>query len=91
MANDLTGNPLTVDTAAVIRTGPCYVIRMSWGPAAAGDDILVSTNDGSKLFDYKAIAGNANGSIQETREIGYVVNGINVETIDTGTLTIHIR
>jgi hypothetical protein len=91
MANDLTGNPLKVDTAAAITTHPTHVFRMVWTPTTAGDDILVEDNGGSDLWAYKAIAADSNQAIAYEREFNSQVNGITVTTIDHGTLYIYIR
>lgn len=91
MANDLTGNPMLVDTAAEITTHPTHVFRMIWTPTTAGDDILVEDNGGANLWAYKALAADANEGIEYERELDCQVNGITVTTIDNGTLYIFIR
>ena len=91
MSNDLTGNPLKVDTAAEITTNPTFVHRMIWTPTTAGDDILVEDNGGSDLWAYKALAGDADQAIEYDRDFNMQVNGITVTTIDNGTLYIYIR
>ena len=91
MANDLTGNPLKIDTAAEITTNPTHVFRMIWTPTTTGDDILVEDNAGNDLWAYKAVAGDSNQAIEYKREFDCQVNGITVTTIDNGTLYIFIR
>lgn len=90
MANDTTGNPWSIDTAGVLTTRPVAVDRIIWeSPTADGDDIDIVNNAGHKVYTIKAIAGGT--GISYEREIGNVVAGINVATIDSGTLYIYIR
>jgi len=91
MANELNGNPWLVDTAATITTSNVFVKRMVWTPTTDGDDILVESNDGSNLWSYKAVAGDASEQIAYSREFDCNVNGITVTTIDNGTLYIYVR
>jgi hypothetical protein len=91
MANNLKGNPWTVDTAAVLTTNNVLVKRMVWRPTTTGDDIDVVTNDGSSLWSFKCVAASSNGEIDYNLEVDGVVNGINVVTIDHGTLYIYLK
>ena len=90
MANDLTGNPYLVDTAAVITKESVSVIRMVWeSPTTAAHTLDVVSNDGSKLWSTTAIAGGT-GIVYE-REFGFPCSGINVVTIQSGTLYVYVR
>lgn len=90
MANDLTGNPLSVDTAATIISRPVFVHRMVWeSPTTAAHTLDVTDNAGHKLFAKTAIAGGT--GIAYEREIGASVSGIKVVTIQSGTLYIYIQ
>jgi hypothetical protein len=90
MANDLTGNPLSVDTAATIKTRPVFVHRMVWeSPTTSGHTLDVTDLAGHKLYSTTAIAGGT-GIVYE-REIGTSVSGIIVATIQSGTLYIYIQ
>jgi hypothetical protein len=90
MANNLTGNPLSVDTAAVIYTKPVYVIRMVWeSPTTSGHAIDVTDNAGHKVWATTAIAGGT--GITYEREIGCSCSGLTIATIESGTLYIYIQ
>lgn len=86
-----TGNPWSATSAGVVTTSNVYVKRMVWTPTTDGDDLDVQSNDGSKLWSYKAIAADSDQKIEYVREFDQVVNGINVATIDNGTLYIYVR
>ena len=94
MANDTTGTPWKLDTAAVIRTGPLKIKSMAWTPAADGDDLLVSDNAGHEVWSYKALAGDASEQIVYRWPLegspGHPVNGFNLATIDSGTLRVWV-
>lgn len=52
MANDLTKNPWVLDTAGATSTftGPVYINRMRFVPAAAGDDLTVTDKNGNTIW-----------------------------------------
>ena len=88
MANDTTGNPWVLDTAGVITTNPFVVKRMVWTPTTAGDDILVNDNSGT-VWSLKALAADSNQGIEYERVLENTINGLNLVTIDHGTLYIY--
>ena len=88
MANVTTGNPWVLDTAGVITTNPLYVKRFLWTPTTDGDDILVHDNAGNVLWSLKAVAADTNEGIEYERIIEGSVNGLNLVTIDNGTLNV---
>lgn len=92
MANVMTGNVWTIDTAASLRTNPLYVHKMWWTPTAAGNDIDVQDAGANSVWAYKAIAGATDQTItyEWPGEPG-ILNGINVATLDAGTLYIQIN
>lgn len=91
MANDTTGNPWKIDSTGVLTTSIVHVNRMKWTPVTSGDDILVVDNGSSETWSLKAIAGDTDQQIEYWLEIDNQVNGVNVSTIDSGTLYIYIR
>lgn len=92
MANTMTGNIWKIDTAASLRTNPLYVYKMWWTPAAAGDDISILDAGGNTIWGYKTIAGETTQTIViDWPGSPAVLNGINVATLDSGTLYIHIQ
>jgi hypothetical protein len=86
MANDLTGNPLSVDTAAVITTKTVEIIKMTWKGATATNALSVTDNSGHALWSM--IASTAFHDLQLD---GLVAAGINVVTIASGTLYIYLK
>ena len=91
MANDSTGNPWKLDTAATISTSPVFVKYMRWTPTTDGDDLLVVNNAGDYVWSIKAIAADSNQAIDYKEEINGWVNGFIITTIDNGTLYVHIK
>ena len=91
MANSTTGNVWKIDTAGVITTQQVYVHRFVWTPTTDGDDISIVDNGANELWTYKAIAADSNQAIGYTREFGEIANGINVATLDHGTLYIYLK
>ena len=89
MANSTTGNPWVLDTAGVITTSAMGVKRMVWTPEADSDDIDITDNAGNTLWALKAIAADANQGIEYERVFEGSVNGINLVTIDSGTLYVY--
>ena len=89
MANDTTGNPWVLDTAGVITTNPFVVKRMVWTPTTVSDDILVQDNSGGTVWSLKAIAADSNQGISYELVLDGSLNGLNLVTIDHGTLYIY--
>jgi len=87
MANSVTTNPLVLDTAGVVLTGPVSIkaIRAVYG--ADADDVELSDAGGNSVFLGKATtiatAGNADGI---TVPGGIKINGLTATTIDSGTV-----
>jgi len=89
MANDTTGNPWVLDTAGVITTNPLHILRMVWTPTTDGDDILVTDNSGHYTWNLKAIAATTDQEIEYVKELGGSSNGLNLVTLDHGTLYVY--
>ena len=94
MANDATGNPWILDSAAVITTNMVNVQGMEYHPNAVDNDLIVKDCAGTIKWQTRAIApSNAHQSSgKETWEFGPTIfNGFDLATIDGGTLYVHIR
>lgn len=91
MANVTNGTVWKIDTSGVITTNQVFVHRFVWTPTGDGDDILIVDNGSNELWRRKALAGDASEQIEVDREFGEIANGINVSTLDSGTLYIHVR
>lgn len=95
MSNDLTGNPLVIDTAAssVLVTRRLEILRMRWvaKSASAGDDLDV--HDGDGVSRWASVASSSNYVESEGWHPDYplVITGLIVPTIDSGTLYIYLR
>ena len=89
MANDLTGNPWVIDTAAVITTGPATVLKSEWQEPTAADDLTILDNGGNTIYDDNAIAGGS--GIRLEVKIAGQMNGFNVSVIDGGTLYVYVK
>ena len=94
MANNTTGTPWKLDTAAVIRTMPLKIKSMAWNPTGDGDDLLVTDNGDHEVWSYKALAGDASEQIEYRWPLegtaGHTINGFNLVTIDSGTLRVWV-
>jgi len=94
MANDTTGNPWVLDTAAVIKTTPVKVKSMEWRPVTAvGDDLAVQDNAAHELWTEKAIAVDSDGQLAyywAQNGEGLSCGGFNLATIDSGKLRVWI-
>jgi hypothetical protein len=89
MSNVLTGNPWAADTAAVLTTKPLYVKRIVWeSPTTNGHSIDLTNNAGHKVFSMVIATGGAGTRIE--REIENVVAGLNLVTIQSGTVYIYL-
>ena len=90
MANNLTGNPYSVDTAAVITTKPIQINKIVWeSPTTDGHTIDITDNAGHKIFSKAALAGGT--GISYSDDFGMVFSGLNVATIQSGTVYIYIQ
>jgi len=95
MANDWTKNPMEIDTAEN-NAGDYLINYMEWHPNAANDDLEVQDGAGNVLWKIRAIAPSSNDETSgiEKTEIGAFplpAHGLNVVTIDGGTLYVHLR
>lgn len=93
MANDWTKNPAEIDTAED-KEADFFVDYFEWHPNAADDDLLVQDGAGNVLFARRAIYGAPNheaAGVEKSERFGRPVYGINIVTIDGGTLYVHLR
>ena len=90
MANDLADNPYKIDTAGVITPHKMFISQMVWRkPAEAEDKLVILDSNGRILWNKNAYIGGKGVSIKQ--DINHFCNGITVDTIDSGTLYIHLR
>lgn len=90
MANDLTGNPLILDTPAAITlysNEPRMKIReVVWrNPTGAGDDLVLTIN-GVAIARKSATAGSADYGVFE-QPVGWV-DSFALTTLDSGTVEV---
>ena len=85
MANVVATNPIYVDTAGVLRTGPVTIKAIFVQYVSNGDDLVLDDADGNIVFKSKA------GPAAETTQPdtlcfsvpdGIKVNGLTCDTID---------
>ena len=89
MANNLTGNPWSADTAAVLTTRPIYIERIVWeSPTTNGHTIDLTDNAGHKVFSMAIATGGAGTRLE--REVESTVPGLNLVTIQSGTVYIYV-
>lgn len=93
MANDWDKRTYSIDTAED-KTIQAFIHHFEWFPAAANDDIVVKDNYGNILFECRATSGAPNlesFAIEKSEILNQWVQGVNVETIDGGTLLIYTK
>ena len=94
MANDLTGNPLIVDTGAStnLLTGPVFINKMIWDePTTAAHDLTVTNSLSNVIWDIDA--RNYGNGVQETwdnPDPNTAYDGLKVTVIDSGKLYIYL-
>ncbi len=94
MANDWTKNPISIDTAEDKSTAGNYNVKyFEWHPNAEDNDIEIQDGNGGVLWKVRAqfAAPNHEASNILYRQVDRRdVDGLNIITIDGGTLYIHI-
>ena len=90
MANDITSNPWVLDTAGVVTTAPFRCKEIVWTPTTDGDDLLLADNGGKTIWSLKAVAADANQGIEYPKRIDGALNGLDITTIDNGTVYVYL-
>lgn len=93
MANDWSGNPAVIDTTED-KTIQLLIHYLEYHAASNGDDLVVKDSHGNILWQIKALVAapdNESEAIERSPKFDRWVQGINVETIDGGTLYIYLR
>lgn len=88
MANSVTTNPLVLDTAGAITSGPVTIKAVSF-TAANGEGFLLSDKEGNAVVGLEASTGDLSPSI--TIPGGIKTNGLTVTTIDGGAAYIYLK
>ena len=95
MANVTATNPMRVDTAGVLRTGPVTIKAIFIQYVTNGDDVLLSDADGNVVFKSKggpAIETTQPNNTSLVVPGGNKVNGLTCTTIDgTTEATIYLQ
>ena len=91
MANNTTGNPWVLDTAANITTGKVKIIYMEWVPNAAANDLTIIDKAGNTIWDRDALTGGTAGMEKFQPPTGFRANGFNLSVIDGGTLYVYVE
>lgn len=83
MANDLTGNPLVVDTAAVLTTSPVRVVAVIVKPGGTGRVFELKDNTGRIVLSLKSHGTTAEEQIAvEMGDTRFM--GLNATTVTSG-------
>jgi len=91
MANNTTGNPWVLDTAATISINPVPINYMEWVPGDAGDDLTITDIGGNTIWDRDALTGGNAGMEFFNPARAYKSNGFILSVIDGGTLYVYKR
>ncbi len=94
MANNVTGNPLIIDTltsTAIIATSERFqVYAIHWASASVAN--ICSVQDGAGTVRYEVVAASANVPpfvLSDAAELNF--NGLKVPTLDSGKVYIYIK
>lgn len=88
MANSVTTNPLVLDTAAAVLTGPVHIKAVVF-TAANGEGLVLSDADGNAVLGLEASTGDLSPSV--TIPGGIKTDGLTVTTIDGGTAYVYLK
>jgi len=95
MANDLTGNPLYIDTASAnaLLTSRIEVLTIRWysPSASAGHTVIVQDQDGNEKWPSVAAGSN---HVEESKwfpDHPLVMSGLLIPTLASGRLLIHVK
>lgn len=86
MANDISGNPWSIDTVGIIWHGNVYIKELIWNKPAAGATLKIVDDAGRTVLDTVA---NANDPMFAFGTLSWV-RGINVVTMSSGNLSFFI-
>jgi len=88
MANALTDKVWVIDTAESLTTDPVYIKKIRWsGATTAGHTAIIHDQAGKVVWS--SVAAGANNVEAEQIE-SHVINGLDVDTLASGTLYITI-
>lgn len=86
MANNISANPWYIDTVGVIWHGKVYIKEFIWNKPTAGSALIILDDNGNTILNTVA---NANDPMFAFGTLSWV-NGINVTTLGSGTLSFFI-
>jgi hypothetical protein len=96
MANNLTSNPLFIDTAAGAVTGMKFVLGIAWlgteaanKDIAANDDFAVTTSAGAVIVEKRAAAAGDDLAIMFPKAVPF--EGLIVSKLDGGVCFIYLE
>lgn len=95
MSNVLTGNPLVIDTAgaSTLSTKRIEVVKIRWVSelASSGDNAVIKDGDGVTRWESVADGANYVESESWHPDYPFVVTGLIVPTLGSGTLYLYLR
>ncbi len=92
MPNDLTVNPLIVDTASgVLLTIKLTINKIRWvNGTAAGHTALVQDQNGKRKWEAVATGSNYTEETHFSEQFPLIVDGLKVPTLGSGTLFLYV-
>ena len=95
MSNDLTGNPLYIDSASAtaLATQRLDVLKIRWvsKTASAGDQAVVQHQTAAPVWESCAVGANYIDSDAWEKDNPLILNGLLVPTLTTGALYIYVH
>lgn len=83
IANNISGNPWTIDTAPFSYPWPVKIDNIMWGNAQASETLQITDTIGRDLADIATPATWA-GGVWTTGKLGWSNRGINITTLPAG-------
>ena len=93
MANDVTLNPIVLDTvtATAHTTNYFEVLAIRWTSASTADTIVIQDQDGNKKWQGIGAGANHTEESHWSDQHPLRFNGLKVSTLDAGTVMIYTR
>lgn len=92
MANDITGYPWIIDTAATITVNNRRIVGMVWKPSAASESLIIHDRYGREIWNQTSLAASPAGDLVFDQSEPFLARGFVVNTITaSGVLWVWVK